>query len=377
MSFTPIESGIGGLLIGLSAALAYYADGKIAGISGIFGPALRGVVTCQPIEGAQLWKLCFLIGLVLGGCVNLGLNQDFAFPAALAFSPLRYAAAGICVGMGTRAGRGCTSGHGICGLPRFSLRSWIAVPVFMGVAAATVAVTRHGAKIDPASPWAVAELQWPPKWEFPLGALGASLLLAVAAIWTPGQARSYVSPLAAGTIFGLGLGCSGMTSQAKVLNFLDVGGTWDPSLAFVMGCGLCVSFPVMFWSERPGKAPLHGQFEKPAKTGNYGSLVIGAALFGLGWGLIGVCPGPAVAGAIPYAAQGWGDGLSFGLSFLMIALAWLATDKCLRMGEAPKEAPKSMEPAQPDAAAGASEPDVEAAKEPADKAATPAEVASA
>ena len=90
MAFTPFESGVGGLLIGLSAALAYLADGKITGISGIVGPFLRGVGKCEPMKDGQLWKALFLVGLVVGGLVNFAFNKDFAYPPALDISVLRY-----------------------------------------------------------------------------------------------------------------------------------------------------------------------------------------------------------------------------------------------------------------------------------------------
>mmetsp|Transcript_79804 Transcript_79804/g.140860 ORF Transcript_79804/g.140860 Transcript_79804/m.140860 type:complete len:347 (-) Transcript_79804:114-1154(-) len=337
MAFTPLESSIGGMMIGLAAAMAYVIHGKIAGISGIVGPSLREASQCQSPTENQVWRLLFLLGLVLGGLANLVANPTMAFPTAFAFSPLRYVLGGFCTGIGTRMGKGCTSGHGICGLPRFSLRSWIAVPTFMGTAVATVILCRHVFKVDPASPWAIAELQ-SPSWQFPVAALGASLVFAACAVWSPTKAQAHFTPLAAGTIFGLGLGISGMTSQSKVLDFLDVGGTWDPSLAFVMGGGICVSFPAFFWAEKPEVKPLCAtkDFERPPKYGNYGDLVTGAVFFGLGWGLIGICPGPAIAGAIPYLTQGL-PGLNFAAGFICMCVAWLATDKLLQIREARKQ----------------------------------------
>ena len=349
MAFTPIESGVGGLLIGLSAALAYLGDGKITGISGIAGPFLRGVGKCQPMKDGQLWKALFLVGLVTGGLLNLAFNRDFAYPQALDIPAARYCLGGVFVGIGTRAGRGCTSGHGICGLPRLAPRSWIAVPTFMGVAAVTVAVTRHAAQLDASGPGGVAELQWPPKWEFPLAAALSSLVLAALAVFLPSKPRSFVSPLACGMIFGLGLGVSGMTSQAKVLDFLDFGGTWDPSLAFVMGLGLCVSFPAFLVAENEDRKPLCGaecSFERPSKTGDYGSLVLGATFFGLGWGMVGICPGPALAGMIPYLVGGWGPGLSFGLCVVLILASWLVTDRVISyLNSQPAPEPKVAVPA--------------------------------
>ena len=200
--FTPVESAIGGMLIGLSAAISYLVDGRIAGVAGILGPFLRGATQLQPLTGGQLWKILFLLGLVLGGLIAMACNHDFSFPQAAPFHVVRYIAAAVFVGMGTRIGKGCTSGHGICGLPRFSSRSWVAVPTFMGMAIATVALTRHAFKWEQPRPWAVAELQWPPKWEFPVASLGASALLTFLMLALPTRIQRYVSPTLAGIIFG-------------------------------------------------------------------------------------------------------------------------------------------------------------------------------
>jgi uncharacterized protein len=97
-----------------------------------------------------------------------------------------------------------------------------------------------------------------------------------------------------GLIFGLGLILSGMANPAKVQNFLDVFGLWDPSLAFVMGGALVVTFlGYRFVLKRP--APFFGQvFHLPKSRDLDGQLISGASLFGLGWGLSGFCPGPAL-----------------------------------------------------------------------------------
>lgn len=111
-----------------------------------------------------------------------------------------------------------------------------------------------------------------------------------------------VPALLAGLLFGLGLTVSGMIDPAKVLGFLDIAGNWDPSLAFVMAGAIPVA-AVGFAVGRRRAAPLcaHG-FSAPVRTAIDTRLCLGAATFGIGWGLAGYCPGPALA------ALGLGDG---------------------------------------------------------------------
>jgi uncharacterized protein len=107
--------------------------------------------------------------------------------------------------------------------------------------------------------------------------------------------RAIVGALVSGVLFAVGLALGGMTQPSKVLGFLDVLGAWDPSLVFVMGGAVGVHFFLFRWiSKRP--RPLFGaRFHLPTRTDIDASLVAGAALFGMGWGLAGYCPGPAIA----------------------------------------------------------------------------------
>jgi len=100
--------------------------------------------------------------------------------------------------------------------------------------------------------------------------------------------------LVAGLLFGLGLALSGMTSPDKVIGFLDVTGPWDPSLAFVMGGALLVAAPLYFYTSRRGEALCGDSLGAPPSQTIDRKLIGGAALFGLGWGLAGLCPGPAL-----------------------------------------------------------------------------------
>lgn len=105
-----------------------------------------------------------------------------------------------------------------------------------------------------------------------------------------------LAAFAAGLLFGLGLGISEMLSPARVLGFLDVMGRWDPTLAFVMGGALLVTFPAFRLARRMQQPLYEDKFVLPTRKDIDAKLVQGAVLFGIGWGLAGLCPGPAVAG---------------------------------------------------------------------------------
>lgn len=109
--------------------------------------------------------------------------------------------------------------------------------------------------------------------------------------------------LVTGLIFGIGLIVSGMSDPAKVLNFLDVAGTWDPSLAFVMAGAIAVTATGYFLTLKRPAPLLEDRFQVPASRPVTAALVIGSAIFGLGWGLSGFCPGPAIT-ALALGAPG-------------------------------------------------------------------------
>lgn len=104
-----------------------------------------------------------------------------------------------------------------------------------------------------------------------------------------------IAALASGLLFGLGLAISQMVNPRKVLNFLDVTGSWDPSLALVLGGALAVSFVAFRFVLGRGTPVLAQKFELPTRTEIDLHLIGGAVIFGIGWGLIGLCPGPAIA----------------------------------------------------------------------------------
>jgi uncharacterized membrane protein YedE/YeeE len=126
----------GGMLLGLAAALLLIMNGRIAGISGIVSGLLK------PVKGEVSWRFLFVIGMVISGALAplLGFNVPESLPVTSVFW---VALAGLLVGVGTKLGNGCTSGHGICGMGRLSKRSIVATCVFMAVAVVTVFVRLH------------------------------------------------------------------------------------------------------------------------------------------------------------------------------------------------------------------------------------------
>ena len=135
MTFSVLEAVVGGLMIGAAAALLLIGSGRVAGISGILGRALR------PERGELGWRLAFLAGLPLGAAVVFGLRGGHTLEITSSVPTL--VVAGLLVGVGTQLGNGCTSGHGVCGIARGSRRSIAATATFMGVAALVVFATRH------------------------------------------------------------------------------------------------------------------------------------------------------------------------------------------------------------------------------------------
>ena len=138
--FTPWTSRAGGLVIGLATALFLFGNGRIAGIAGIIASPLRAVLSGSSLR-PDLTRLLFVLGLLLA---PWAWQLVAPLPAArVDVGTLARVAAGLLVGVGVRMGNGCTSGHGVCGLSRFSLRSLVNVLAFMGAGFATVFVLRH------------------------------------------------------------------------------------------------------------------------------------------------------------------------------------------------------------------------------------------
>jgi len=142
--FTPLASGLGGILLGVASSLLFLANGRILGVSGIVG----GMPAAPP--GDRLWRVILLAGMFTGGLALLLVGRGALVLPSESTVPLALGA-GVLVGVGTRLSNGCTSGHGLCGLARLSQRSLVATLVFMACAALTVFIVRHVLHVGSAS----------------------------------------------------------------------------------------------------------------------------------------------------------------------------------------------------------------------------------
>ncbi len=139
-SFTPALAVAGGALIGLAAMVMWLGSGRIAGISGIVGGLL------SPARGERSWRVLFLVGLV-GGAAIAHLASGGLFEPRTSYSGWLLLPGAFLVGLGTRMGSGCTSGHGVCGISRLSVRGLAATITFIATAMITVYLLRHVAGV--------------------------------------------------------------------------------------------------------------------------------------------------------------------------------------------------------------------------------------
>jgi len=222
-------------------------------------------------------------------------------------SLIYYGIVGLLTGLGTVLGSGCTSGHMICGVSRFSVRSIVATGVFFTTAVLTENILKRGNTVVP---------QWyiPPQ---NVILIYGEIFIAVVAIYELIkllQRREIISKSTAellnatysGFVFGCGLGFSGMTKASKLLGFFDFFGNWDPSLIAVCVSAL-LSNTILYHVEikqliqQVNNKPYYGStWNLPTTKSIDRDLIIGAALFGFGWGFYGMCPGPIVFNLIKF-----------------------------------------------------------------------------
>ncbi|KAG7816648.1 hypothetical protein KL928_004690 [Ogataea angusta] len=255
----------GGAVIGLACTAYLFLLGRVAGISGMIG---------RVVSGRNIWPdAAFLAGLAAGPVVWSHATGDWP---ELSLSTPWYVLlpAGFLVGYGTRLGSGCTSGHGVMGLARLSPRSMVARPVSL-----------HAK---------MRILSMPMSTLYMLISKFIYRIATFRAIQPIFMSLRNAAAFVCGLAFSVGLLLSGMANPATVRAFLDLAGDWNPSLVFVLGGAVTVAFAGLRLQKRLARPVLETSFQLPTARQIDAPLVAGSCLFGVGWGLSGFCPGPAV-----------------------------------------------------------------------------------
>ncbi|KAA8908675.1 YeeE/YedE family integral membrane protein [Sphaerosporella brunnea] len=277
--FTPVTTTLGAVLLHLSTSTLLTTNSQVLGCSSLLGSIISPSSTTTPT----------LLGLAVASMVPI---YPTTYPAT---SLPVLATAGALVGFGTAWANGCTSGHMLLGIPRGSIRSLAATATFFSTAVLTAALSgsppacTDGACYTPSYPLATAGVV-----AVIISAIGAWVILQLPRTET----SQIIARVYSGFVFGLGLIVSGMAAPAKPLGFMSVMDLqrFDPSLVFVAVVGMGGN--AVAWWKRRQEGPLlkEGGWEMPGGEVNW-RLIVGSAIFGVGWGLQGVCPGTGVIAA--------------------------------------------------------------------------------
>lgn len=260
------------------------------------------------------WSIAYTLGLISSGIlVKAYFPMEFGHEISL--KPIFLAFAGICVGYGTRLSNGCTSGHGLCGLSRLSYRSFVAVVTFMTTGFITAFISRNVIS----SEYLFVHTKnnnfyslFPNMHIYSFIITSILMKRNIPLIYrkenlTIKNVTNLLVSYVSGFLFGLGLSLGGMIDTSRVLGFLNVMGEngWDYTLTGVLGCGVCLNLFAFTSLQKQSSVPILDDkkvtFASRIKIGLVEGnkeidmkLIIGSAIFGIGWGLAGICPGPAV-----------------------------------------------------------------------------------
>eukprot|EP00877_Chromochloris_zofingiensis_P012894 jgi/Chrzof1/7859/Cz02g39040.t1 len=304
LQFTPVQSGLGGVVLGICAVAKYALTGRILGISGV----VKGLV----LGDIHRWRFAFLGGLLAGAYIAAGITPNAFELLPPTYTMTRAVIGGLLVGLGAALGNGCTSGHGLVGNARLSIRSFVYTLTFMAASIATAKMTNTAAAVG-LSP-APAALAWPSSEVLNQGGLlvATSLLTLLGLVRVAQQVvekkpGELLSEAAVGAWFAFGLVYSGMVRPSKVIGFLTPFlPSWDPSLLLVMGCGIAIALPGLHSIIRDKsitKPYYTDKFDAPKSNTVDAKLILGGILFGVGWGMSGLCPGPALVGLVRPSSQ--------------------------------------------------------------------------
>jgi len=297
---------LGGLIMSIASTLHLLLKGKITGISG----TLFRTITL----GDFGYNICFLSGMILIPSLFRGFTKKSFYnrileepiPYTDSLSIIGFFISGFLVGFGTKMANGCTSGHGVCGLPRLSKRSFAAIATFLvfgfGLGTLRYYVTflendfildkkRKDEIIIPDNVTKIISIIF-----FCLSIIVFILVMIFKVI--KGKTYEFKEILISfliGALFSFGLIESGMAKRHLVILFLSIGKDWDDTLICVLGAAVglnLITFNLIL--KKMEKPIFHSKFQLPDKTEIDAKLLIGATIFGIGWGWGGICPGPGV-----------------------------------------------------------------------------------
>jgi len=295
--FPAVSAAFPAVPIHVSAAFsAESATFGLLGGLGIGGVALARLLSSKKLMDCATPHLYSTGGFLLGTALIVHLFSEpdmFEEPGIDALSWVRIVLGGVFVGFGAGLGEGCTSGNGIQGLAALSKASLVFVCVFMLTGMLTASLTGTAAALGDTTV-AVPEGAWARAGTGFLSQGERVIVYGVAFMFVVSRHYQSAGALIGGATFAASLIVAGMVKPTRVISFLDVTGStgWDPTLAYVMGGGLLVTVPGYYVLGLVEKSELRVKMwvNRPVDA----LLVLGAVLFGLGWGATGICPGPAL-----------------------------------------------------------------------------------
>ncbi|KAL4478441.1 hypothetical protein ABPG74_006676 [Tetrahymena malaccensis] len=292
---------IGGLLISVATTFNLIMKGRITGISGI-------LFTVFNLQIDQFyWKATFFFGFLATASalfLIFGFQPIFNTSFVMFDSPdqmianLNYAGfiiAGFFAGVGTKMANGCTSGHGVCGLPRFSKRSWCSILLFL-VSGFLMFTFRYYVPFLEDSQVDITQYLDYQIFAFIILAISSLIVivLLIFSIFIKQKSEVFVG-LFTSILFCLGLGFGGMFRRSKIYGFLSLVENWDPSLMFLLGTAVFLNILSFNFITIKKKQPILGEsLNLPQNTKIDLRLIIGSIIFGLSWGFGGLCPGSSL-----------------------------------------------------------------------------------
>jgi len=293
---------LGGALIAISSSLNLLFNGKITGMSGIF----FGLIS---FEKNAMWKLAFLNGMLIMSCGmkkfihNSYYNSTEEFLGDISILGLIISA--FLVGFGTKLANGCTSGHGVCGIPRLSMRSIVAVTLFMASGFGISTLRNYYPFFNKGNLVKLASDLNTPLIEtiFLILLCLKFLILLFRCIYKNDYIKGmeFILSFIFGGIFSAGLIISGMCKRTKIINFLTISSNWDISLLYVMLSAVIINLITFNYIIKIKEKPiLNDSLQLPTNKDINASLIIGSLVFGIGWGIGGLCPGPALVDCFLY-----------------------------------------------------------------------------